>query len=324
MKSPSFVVYLTWFVILLFLSACSGSAPTGLVPGERVEIHLGLTGVSMDAHVETSGFYTLFTEGNEDTVCKISDSTGRTVVEDDDSGADYNCLLNAALEAGRYKIEIRGYEVSDRGRAEVVFEQLPTQTVSAGEVANVSLQHLLGSVVQLDIGTAGFYRLGTTGMVDTQCWIHDSEGVELAYNDDFGNDQNCGMIERLNPGRHHVLIRGYEGSSGNAAFMASQMQVRTVRLAVDVPAAEQLQHAEDLVDFQVDVTEPGMYVFSTTGDTDTYCELRSSSGELLAHNDDADDHNCRVQHAINAGRYHFTVKGYDGTTGDFVAQVNRR
>jgi hypothetical protein len=87
---------------------------------------------------------------------------------------------------------------------------------------------------------------------------------------------------------------------------------------------DRLNDAEDMVDFEVSIEQPGMYVFFTTGETDTFCELRDADGELLAYNDDAEDQNCRIQHALNAGQYLFNVRGYRGNTGDFVAQVTRR
>jgi len=310
-------------VALLLLAGC-GSGPATLQLGERTQIRMGLTGVNMDLLIERPGFYLLYTEGSEDTVCSISDVTDRQVAEDDDSGEGYNCLISTILDAGQYTVEVRGYDFSDHGRSHVTIERLVPQQFRVGEVVNLSLQALRRSVLELHITEAGAYKLGTSGMFDTECWLYDSSGVLLAHNDDFGRDLNCGMIERLHPGRYNVLVLSNDGTAGNPVFMASLTEVRKVGLAVGLSAAERLADPEDMVDFEVDVGEAGRYVFFTTGETDTYCELRGPDWELLAFNDDGEDQNCRIAHALNPGIYRFNVRGYLGAAGAFVAQVSQR
>lgn len=306
------------------LAACGGSAPGALEVGERTSIRIGLKGVTMDLVIDQPGFYTLYTEGDEDTVCSISDASGHEVAEDDDSGEGFNCLITTMLTAGHYSVEVRGFDVGNHGSSHVTVDQLSTRSIAAGEVANLNLQENQGTVLNLDLDQPGTYRLGTSGMFDTECWLYDENGVELDYNDDFGSDQNCGMIKSLKAGRYQLLIRGYGGSAGSTAFIATPTQVRMVRLAVGTSSPDHLDNAEDMVDFEVAIEQPGMYVFFTTGETDTYCELRAANDELLAYNDDGEDQNCRIQHALEAGKYRFHVRGYRGNTGDFVAHATRR
>jgi hypothetical protein len=314
----------TALALLALLTACGGSAPSALELGERTPVRIGLTGVTMDLEIEQAGFYTLFTDGNEDTVCSIRDQSGREVAEDDDGGEDFNCMISTLLSAGRYAVEVRGYDVGSHGRSHVTIEQLPTRSISPGEVASLSIQAMQGQVLDIGISQAGTYRLGTSGRFDTECWLFDQEGVELDYNDDFGGDQNCGMVQPLRAGRYHVLIKGYDGAAGNTTFIATQVPVREVTLGLGTPAPDRLNQAEDMVDFQVTLDQPGLYVFYTSGETDTYCELRAANDELLAYNDDGEDQNCRIQHALEAGQYRFHVRGYRGNTGDFVAHATRR
>lgn len=309
---------------LLILTACSGSAPSSLGLGEPTVVRIGLTGVNMAIEIDQPGFYALQTEGEEDTVCSISDAEGREVAEDDDSGENLNCLINTRLETGTYVVQIRGYDLTDRGQTQVTLERLPSRAIEPGEVVNLEIAEKRGLVLDLEIVQPGNYRLGTSGMFDSVCWLFDADGTEIDYNDDFGGDQNCGMIRQLGAGRIHVLVRGYDGRSGQTAFLAAPIEVRSASLAPGASNDDRLDHAEDRVDFLVDINEPGLYTFFTIGQTDTYCELYASSNAMLAYNDDGEDFNCRIQHALEAGQYRFNVRGYGGTTGDFTARLERR
>jgi hypothetical protein len=308
----------------LLLAACGSSAPSSIQLGERTSVRIGLTGVDMAVQIERPGIYALFTEGQEDTVCSISDGSGREVAEDDDSGEDLNCLVNAVLAAGPHTVHVRGYDLTDRGQTHVTIERLPSQSAQPGEVLNLEIAEMRGQVLELDITRTGNYRLGTSGMFDTTCWLYDANGTEIDYNDDFGGDQNCGMIRQLATGNYMVLVRGFDGSAGQTTFLATPIEIRSVSLAPGARHVERLDHGEDRVDFEVEISEAGLYSFFTTGETDTYCELYDRDGTMLAYNDDGEDLNCFIQHALNAGWYRFNVSGYSSNTGDFTARVERR
>ena len=47
-------------------------------------------------------------------------------------------------------------------------------------------------------------------------------------------------------------------------------------------------------------------------------------GELMDENDDGNDQNCRITHALPEGDYRFTVTGYSGATGSLTAHMDRR
>lgn len=309
---------------LIMLTGCGGAGPSALELGERTSIRVGLTGITMNLQIDEAGFYSLYTEGSEDTVCSISDASGDEVAEDDDSGEGFNCLITTMLSPGAHTVEVRGYDLGNHGRSHVTVEHLSTRAIADGEVASLTIEANSGSVLDLNIEQAATYRLGTSGMFDTECWLYDENGRELDYNDDFGGDQNCALIKSLQAGRYYALVRGFGGSAGDTSFIAIPTDVRKVALGLGTQVRDRLHDAEDMVDFEVSLEQAGMYVFFTTGETDTYCELYSADGEMLAFNDDGDDLNCRIQHALEPGPYRFNVRGYNGTTGEFVAQVSRR
>ncbi len=311
-------------VAVLSLAGCGGSSPSELFVGELTEIRIGFTETSMDIEITDPGFYVLYTQGDEDTVCKLSDSSGNLIAEDDDSGQDYNCMINAVLTAGRYSVGVSGFEASDRGRVQIMIDALPVHQAQVGDVLNLDIAEGRGSVVALEVVRDGAYLLSTSGQLDTECRLFGADGAELNYNDDFGDDQNCGMTQRLSRGSYHFLISGYDVQSGRTTFMASPTEIETIALPLGEPRGSRLDGPESMVEFETEITEPGMYVFETRGDTDTYCELRNQSGELMAENDDGTDQNCRIRHALTAGSYWFNVQGYSGSTGEFTALAERR
>lgn len=309
-------------VVTMLLAGCGGSSPSELFVGELTDIRIGFTETTMAINIDEPGFYVLFTQGDEDSVCKLYDAEGNLMIEDDDSGTDYNCMINTMLTAGRYSVGVSGFEVSDRGQVQVMIEALPVEQAAVGDVINLDIGQGRGSVVAFEVARDGAFLLSTSGQMDTECYLHNSAGNEVGYNDDFGDDQNCGMIQRLARGSYHFVISGYDGASGRTTFMASPTEVRTVVLSPGQSRSARLDSPESMVDFTVDVSDSGMYVFQTRGDTDTYCELRNQAGELMAENDDGSDQNCRIRHALTAGTYRFNVQGYSGSTGEFTAQVD--
>ncbi|SDT96032.1 hypothetical protein [Halopseudomonas salegens] len=310
--------------VSLSLAGCDGSSPSDLVVGELTDVSIGFTETKMDVEITDPGFYSLFTRGDEDSVCKLYDADGALIVEDDDSGSEFNCMINTMLDAGNYTVGLSGYEVSDRGRVQLMLEALPVEQAKVGDVINLDVDAGRGAVIAFDVAEDGAFLLSTTGLMDTECHLYGADGKELGYNDDFGDDENCGLIQTLVSGRYHFVINGYEGEGGRTTFMAAPTEIQTLTLPVGEQQSARLDGAESLINFEVEIVDPGMYVFQTQGETDTYCELRDQSGEMMAENDDGSDHNCRIQHALTAGVYQFNVQGYSGSTGDFTAQADRR
>lgn len=310
--------------VLLSLTGCGGSGPSDLMVGELTDVNLGFTEVKMDVEITDPGFYTLFTRGDEDSVCKLYGVDGTLIAEDDDSGYALNCMINTMLNSGSYSVGVSGYEISERGQVQLKMDVVPVVQAGVGDVINLDVDAGRGTVIAFDVLENGAFMLSTSGRMDTECYLYAADGKELGYNDDFGDNENCGLIQTLVSGRYHFVINGYEGEGGRTTFMVAPTEIQTMTLPVGQLQGSRLDSVESLVNFEVEIVDPGMYVMQTQGETDTYCELRDQSGEMMAENDDGSDHNCRIQHALTAGIYQFNVQGYSGSTGDFAVQVDRR
>ncbi len=69
----------------------------------------------------TGGRLTVFTSGDTDTVGALMDADGTVLAEDDDTGAGTNFEIEAAVRAGVYYVEVRGFAV-ETGRYTLTIE----------------------------------------------------------------------------------------------------------------------------------------------------------------------------------------------------------
>ena len=74
-----------------------------------------------------------------------------------------------------------------------MLEALPVEQAAVGDVINLDIGQGRGSVVAFEVARDGAFLLSTSGQMDTECYLYNSAGNEMGYNDDFGDDQNCGI-----------------------------------------------------------------------------------------------------------------------------------
>lgn len=307
----------------LLLTACGGSST--LHEGERTRIDVGFTDTRLDFSVSESGFYSIFSEGEEDVVCKVFSEAGAMLAEDDDSGSGFNCLLLTRLDAGNYQIEVGGFDTDDRGEAYITAKRVPSESINVGQVSTVQVEAHQPSARDFEITEAGDYRMSTSGQLDTVCTLFSADGTELASNDDDGDGFNCGLSRRLEPGRYTVMIASYSEESGSPTFMVERNEMESFTLTLGQAMASRIADSGDRVLFEFDIAQDGRYIMRTSGDTDTFCELRSSNGEVMDENDDGDeDFNCKIEYALPAGQYQLVVSGYGSSTGSFMVHLDPR
>jgi regulator of RNase E activity RraB len=76
---------------------------------------------------------------------------------------------------------------------------------------------------------------------------------------------------------------------------------------------------DDVDAFEIVLTQDSILELYTTSSLDTYAFLRSSSGALIAEDDDSGEgYNFKIERELTAGTYHLSVLGYDGEEGSYV------
>ncbi|MBM3852705.1 MAG: hypothetical protein FJ399_06075, partial [Verrucomicrobia bacterium] len=301
--------------------------------------------------VQVSSATTLvvYTTGSTDTYGRLLDSNGAVLASNDDA-TDLNFRLVRSLSAGTYFIEVRHYSQGGTG-AYVLRVEAPAATGTTDDHANSTASatavntpsstngsiNYAGDVdfFRVQVSGAGSLTIFTTGSTDTYGRLLDSNGAELASNDDT-NDLNFRIIRTVSAGTYYVSVRHFSSEStgayvlrvdfnatstpandhGNTAATAAAVNLNSsTNGAIDVPG--------DIDFFRVQVTEAGTLTVFTTGSTDTFGRLLDSNGIELASNDDTTDLNFRMVRAVSPGVYYVSVRHYSSSsTGAYVLRVD--
>lgn len=308
----------------LSLTACGQANADRWAEGERKPVGVSSTESRLDLEIDRAGMYTIHSEGELDVVCRLLDETGAQIAADDDSGQGMNCSMTTMLAEGQYQIEVVGFETGDKGQSHLIYQALTSQEVALDEAVAISLDGQSGTAVAFEVAEDGGYMMMTSGQLDTVCTLFSDQGVEIGRDDDSGEGMNCSLIQRLSAGNYQLIVTTFSDQGGTATFIVSPNQIKSFPLVAGSPASARIEDAGGMVEFDVSISDSGRYSLSTTGDIDTVCELRSMNGELMGENDDDDDQNCRITHALPEGDYRFIVSGFSGTTGPFTAHLERR
>ncbi|MEN1729321.1 MAG: hypothetical protein AAGJ52_12855 [Pseudomonadota bacterium] len=287
-------------------------------------VNIGSTDERPYFEVEAAGLFNLSSRGEVDIVCRLMDASGNAVAEDDDSGQDMNCSITSILPIGRYEVDVAGFANDDKGETTIIFRSLGSEDVAIGDAVSIAVGSETGAAVAFEVETEGGYLMTSSGQVDTVCRLFNESGVEISSDDDSGDGFNCALSERLVPGQYHVVVSSFGSDGGNATFMVMEYEIKSYALELNTPHSARIDMASDSVEFEVLIADSGRYWLHTSGDMDTVCQLKSHSGELMDENDDGDDMNCSINHALPAGNYRFVVSGYGSETGSFTAHLDRR
>ena len=140
-----------------------------------------------------TGFYTLTSISNYDTIGVLQDSNGNQLVYDDDSGEGSNFSLTAMLTAGNTYYYGVAFYSGDSGSFDILLTSLDTAilplelnvstTVNTTEAAPIAYYSFTPSV-------SGYYGLrADSNGCDTRAYLYDSNWSTVTQNDDhFGYD----------------------------------------------------------------------------------------------------------------------------------------
>ena len=193
---------------------------------------------------------------------------------------------------------------------------------------------------RVQVTEAGTLTIFTTGSTDTYGRLLDSNGIELASNDDAsGIDLNFRIVRTVSAGTYFVSVRHFSGAESGAYVLRVDFTTgggggggtddhgNTSATATTVTPNSStngtLSPAGDVDFFRVQVTSAGTLTIFTTGSTDTMGRLIDSSGVELANNDDFLDLNFRIVRTVAAGTYFIEVRHYSSAgTGAYVLRVD--
>jgi hypothetical protein len=282
----------------------------------------------------------------------IYDSAGTSLAENDDANGELNSWLEfSAPSAGAYYLEVRGFNAEDASGAYSI-------NVTAGEIgATAETAEFLSTVtaprsstisaagdvdwygVELIEGRA--YRINlesNDGTLDPVVTLYNSEGVQIATDDDGGTNTNAYLsYTPVVGGIHYVAASAYENQTSGAY---------TLRISdTDVPgtlATDEYLTADDddrlsRIDIPGDLDTYGAmleggvrYTIEVrgTGDNplaDPFVAVLDQSGNRVASDDDSGPGlDARVTFtAASTDQFYIQASGLGGGTGTYRVSIAR-
>ena len=210
----------------------------------------------------------------------------------------------------------------------VAYGQEPTDDHGDARLASTRIEHYgvseiahlesMGDVdvFRLDLQGRAEIEMRSSGALDTQGTLYDSEGEVLAEDDDGGTDLNFRIVRTLDGGVYYVAV------ASNADTGDYKMTARIRRagddhgdtsgastfLPLDIRTTGRIAPADDTDVFRIEVPEVTGLRIRSGGPTDTVAELRDSTDAVLAMQDDGGDRgNFRIERHVASGTYYVHV-----------------
>lgn len=76
--------------------------------------------------------------------------------------------------------------------------------------------------------------------------------------------------------------------------------------------------------FQFVLEDKSAITITTTGSTDTVCQLEPPEGEFISNDDGGEGRNCLIETTGNHGTYYLKVRGYADATGSYSLSINTK
>ena len=178
---------------------------------------------------------------------------------------------------------------------------------------------------------SGTYIFSANGDYDTYGYLYDSDLVELAHNDDGEEDNNFSISYQLEAGKtYYLMVRMYSsGTTGSFEVTVAKQKTLDEYFA---EAEEMELNDTDTANittggqkacYKFTPEASGTYIFSASGDYDTYGYLYDSDLVELASNDDYNGSNFSISYQLEAGKtYYLMVRMYySDATGSFDVTV---
>ena len=289
-----------------------------------------------------------YTSGALDTIGAVLDSEGREIVSDDDSGEERNFRLSPLLWPGEYFLRVTPW-VSSSGHNETGSYSLHAQ----GTPASIAQLPLDGSSKEgvIESGeNADYFRIEvteltnavfyTSGQTDTVGALLDSEGREIASDDDGGTGGNFRLTAILRAGEYYVSVaqwrwRGFPSDPvepvpvpapraapsgpGSYSVHAEGAPLSPIAMALgSMPREGSIESGDDADYFRFEVTELTEAAIFTSGGLDTVGALLDSEGrEIVSDDDGGSSGNFRVGALLWPGEYFVRVTPWVKFSGQF-------
>lgn len=279
---------------------------------------------------------------------------GAQLATDDDGGEGLNALLEyQATASGAHFVEVRGFSEDATGRYVVytVAGEIGASFDNADYLTpnGEGRGSIIGTpddadwfMIEMIEGRPYRFRVegaGDNPLADPYLRLYDSQGVEVAADDDGGPGLNPYLYFASPTGGTYFAAVSSYGASGTGRYHVS---VTDTDVAGHIYTDENLDANEDSrisaiempgdrdtyrvnleagVRYQIDVAGQGQYPLS-----DAFVTLLDANGESVATDDDSGDgFDARLRYrAEHAGEYYIQASGLGGSTGGYQVRIVRQ
>jgi len=296
-----------------------------------------------------TGYLTVETSGNTDTVGYFGSADGRWLTQSDDTDDDLNFRIVRHVAAGAYYVAVRGWPGLTRAGSYTFHARFtpsrgsddhgntleratrigPNSTTAGGIEQPGDVDYFRVTLPQ-----SGTLTVGTTGDTDTHGYLRGVNGVILGENDqaDEEND-NFQIVRQMAAGTYYVAVQGRDRFTIGPYTLGVRFTARTGEPPADDHAntllratpvglnstiAGTLEQAGDVDYFQVEVHQVGMLRVEATGNEYLVTVLRSIREAYLEYS-----YYEPVSRRTTPGTYYVAVYHADRyTTGSYTLRVS--
>ena len=179
---------------------------------------------------------------------------------------------------------------------------------------------------RLDIPSAGFLIVETTGEVDTVGALENANGRELATDDSSGAGDNFRIRRFVEAGVYFVRVHGAGDATGDYTLRTEHSPLLAENLP-NLPLegfhVDSISEPGEVDLYRLALADAGFVVVSTGGILDTVGVLRNAAGQTLAANNDvaSGEFNFRIERFLPAGVYTVQVTGFGDEVGFYTLQA---
>ncbi len=289
---------------------------------------------------ETDGIYRLLLDSADfDAELRVLSASGMEIAFDDDSGPELNAFISQIEMLGgqTYTIEARSYLDEGAGNYQISVtvapETPPAVTIKYGDTLEAELVEGVPTTFVFEAAANDVISVAVQSASGFDAYVEvlDADGILIGADDDSGGELQP-LIRALTipeSGTYTILVTGYN------SYDAGPFTITLATVDVsDLPDNQTITYGETVSGFKpagLDVT----FIFTgAAGDSitvevdssfDGYLELRTSTGEILASDDDSGfDLNPLLENVeLPAdGEYTLVLSGFsDEATGDFTLRL---
>jgi hypothetical protein len=309
-----------------------GASAKGLVEsgGDRDWFRLSLTaGASYRFNLNGSSL-------SDPTLYLRNASGGQLAYNDDYNG--YNSQINfTASSSGTYFLDAGGY-ASATGSYTLLASNLDDYAATTASTGKISVGGNATGVVEsggdrdwfrisLSAGASYRFNLNGSSLGDPTLYLRDAGGAQLAYNDDYNDNNSQISYTASSSGTYFLDAGAYASGTGSYTLLASSLDdygattATAGAISVGGSATGLVESGGDRDWFRLSLTAGASYRFNLNGSSlsDPTLNLRDGNGVLLAYNDNYNGYNSQISFtARSSGTYFLDAGAYASSTGSYT------